>query len=682
MCKKTLMKLLVLIAIVCVPSLVGAAPEVAAVSGTLTKGSSVTITGSDLGTKTTAAPLKYDFFDQTGEAYDDGDPLANGWGIQDSDGGGVYRPRYSTTSPRTGSTKQARCDYTYGTIWSSQFWYDWGGTIDEVYVTAWMKGTWSGANHVKFFRLVNNLIQYGEGMNPDWLFLITPESIYDNARDEDSSPIHASTWWSTGSVPDTTWIRIEFWLKKSTHESPPYDIDGHVWANVQDGFPALFTEIRDEDVKTNKDGGTDTWRYINFCEYAKRDSGDVIFEWDDIYIDNTRARVEIGNNTTWANCTHREIQIPTAWSNTSITITANQGSFANGEDVYLFVVDADGLPSAGYGPITIGSEGKGDDTTPPGDVTDLTKQVGDGLVVLEWTNPTDSDFKGTMIRYRTDGIYPANNSDGIEVCNKTTLPGASDTYTLTGLSNGTTYYFSAFTYDEDGNYSNAAHISAMPSANVYTKTFGDISGSDFPGTCQDTYIKNDINYSDDSEAIRTYTWPTNSAANRIVMKWDLSTLPQDTIIQEATLSLYMYDFEGTGGDDNYEITAHKIINHNPDISSCTWNTYDGSNSWTGGANGGEQDIASAESSTIIDKTSGYKNWAITQMVQEWVDNSSTNFGLMLNSDTTAASDSNRYFRPSENSYQDQRPVLIIKYFGFDIPKVPSAPTGLGVIVSE
>jgi len=136
-------------------------------------------------------------------------------------------------------------------------------------------------------------------------------------------------------------------------------------------------------------------------------------------------------------------------------------------------------------------------TTPPGDVTDLTIQAGDGLVVLEWTNPTDSDFKGTMIRYRTDGIYPANNSDGIEVCNKTTLPGASDTYTLTGLSNGTTYYFSAFTYDEDGNYSNAAHISATPSkADSDTTPPGDVT--------------NFAVQTGDSQVILNWTNPTDS----------------------------------------------------------------------------------------------------------------------------------------------------------------------------
>ena len=94
----------------------------------------------------------------------------------------------------------------------------------------------------------------------------------------------------------------------------------------------------------------------------------------------------------------------------------------------------------------------------------------------------------------------------------------------------------------------------MPSASVYTKIFGDISGADFPQTCKDTFLnvgEAGVNYSSNSESLNTYTWPINTAANRIVIKWDLSALPQDAIIQEATLSLYMHGYGGTGGDDNY-----------------------------------------------------------------------------------------------------------------------------------
>ena len=43
-------------------------------------------------------------------------------------------------------------------------------------------------------------------------------------------------------------------------------------------------------------------------------------------------------------------------------------------------------------------------------------------------------------------------------------PNSSDSFTVTGLDNGTKYNFSAFTYDESGNYSETAHVSATPAA--------------------------------------------------------------------------------------------------------------------------------------------------------------------------------------------------------------------------
>lgn len=194
-----------------------------------------------------------------------------------------------------------------------------------------------------------------------------------------------------------------------------------------------------------------------------------------------------------------------------------------------------------------------------------------------------------------------------------------------------------------------------------TKVFGDVSGSDYRGTCQDTFVNAGVrssNYSNDSQTLNTYTWPTNTSANRVVMKWDLSAIPQNATIHEATLSLDMYSAHG---DESYEVSAHRIVTNNPNISSCTWNTYDGTHSWTGGTNGGEQDLAPAESTAIVDRTAGYKNCSITQMVQQWVSNPSSNYGLMLDSDSTAASDSNRLFRPTEYSNPDQRPKLTVTY---------------------
>jgi len=97
---------------------------------------------------------------------------------------------------------------------------------------------------------------------------------------------------------------------------------------------------------------------------------------------------------------------------------------------------------------------------------------------------------------------------------------------------GQQYYFVCTAVDNTGNKSTYSdQVGLIPCANIYTKIFGDISGADFPQTYEYTYLnagETEILYSSDSESLNTYTWPTNTAANRIVMKWDLSALPQDS----------------------------------------------------------------------------------------------------------------------------------------------------------
>ncbi len=82
------------------------------------------------------------------------------------------------------------------------------------------------------------------------------------------------------------------------------------------------------------------------------DTGEAYAWFDDLYIDRTQARIEIGDNQVYEDCSHREIQIPTAWSTTEIKFTTNKGSFSNGQTVYIFVVDENGVASAGV-PVTI-----------------------------------------------------------------------------------------------------------------------------------------------------------------------------------------------------------------------------------------------------------------------------------------------------------------------------------------
>ena len=102
------------------------------------------------------------------------------------------------------------------------------------------------------------------------------------------------------------------------------------------------------------------------------------------------------------------------------------------------------------------------DTTPPGDITQFTAIPGNSLDSLSWTNPADADFKGVMLRYRTDGVYPTSQTDGVLAADRPSVAGAKDYFDHQSLTNGVTYYYSGFTYDTNQNYSHTAHTQATP----------------------------------------------------------------------------------------------------------------------------------------------------------------------------------------------------------------------------
>src|SRR6266704_2728597 len=66
----------------------------------------------------------------------------------------------------------------------------------------------------------------------------------------------------------------------------------------------------------------------------------------DLYMDTTPQRVVLANNANYAATTITELQIPTSWSDTSIGITVNLGTFSAGQTAYLFVLNSTGTPNA------------------------------------------------------------------------------------------------------------------------------------------------------------------------------------------------------------------------------------------------------------------------------------------------------------------------------------------------
>ena len=117
-------------------------------------------------------------------------------------------------------------------------------------------------------------------------------------------------------------------------------------------------------------GNTNKYPFIVGWYMSNSSDGNGDFYLVDAYIDNTWARVEIGDNQIYNNCSHREIQIPTAWSSSEITVTINQGTFAAEETAYLFVVDSDGDVSSGY-EIEIGGTASGSGSSASQKKTDV-----------------------------------------------------------------------------------------------------------------------------------------------------------------------------------------------------------------------------------------------------------------------------------------------------------------------
>lgn len=102
----------------------------------------------------------------------------------------------------------------------------------------------------------------------------------------------------------------------------------------------------------------------------------------------------------------------------------------------------------GSGPLT-------PDTTPPAMVVDFVAFPGDGRVTLSWSNPTDGDWVGTMVR--RDDAPPTGPDSGALVVDTT-----GDSYVDQSVTNDSVYIYAAYSYDLAGNFSDPAQATATP----------------------------------------------------------------------------------------------------------------------------------------------------------------------------------------------------------------------------
>jgi len=333
------------------------APVITGVSGTVSDGNLIIITGLDFGVKSPAMPQKWTKF----EEGIDGDSLPahdSDW-IEYDGGSPPHYAAYSSSEKHSGSLSAYNDPVARGKF--STCYYSLSSQSDEVFVSYWFKavstvvGSPDGYMVGKQFRIGDSTYS----TNPPYSG--PGAKLSDYRANEETGP-----WlfynpgdggipeneWKRVNIPWNKWTYIEFYIKLS---DPPGTANGQVYAKWCDGDNC--GEQKFTNVITRKSGYSfqldSVWLGLA-ADNFNSDVFDLQVYTDDIYIDNTQSRVVMGDLSTFSTCKHKEIQIPSAWSDTSITITVNQGSFNDGDTAYLFVVDSNGDISNGY-QITFGN---------------------------------------------------------------------------------------------------------------------------------------------------------------------------------------------------------------------------------------------------------------------------------------------------------------------------------------
>lgn len=231
--------------------------------------------------------------------------------------------------------------------------YDIGGTFNVAYVT-WMAriNTGGATGQWKMFRM--NWEQNIQDTAPEVVMFNwfgSGGNMFITRRT--TGEIEQREYLSSYDYPATSeWVRIELTLKPS---SAPGEHDGGVEYIIHRPGDNIHIAYNNNSLETYRSGESRKWRYFVFQNYQGNGLNGRSKVWmDDVYIQNTRARVEIGNNVNWDSCTHREIQVPQSWSSSHIAISVNSGTFRTGDKLFLFVIDQNGETNSQGFPITMG----------------------------------------------------------------------------------------------------------------------------------------------------------------------------------------------------------------------------------------------------------------------------------------------------------------------------------------
>ena len=325
-----------------------AAPSISNVSGTLEHGGQLVISGSAFGIKSPAKPYLWAPMDSSGNPSNLGivTSWSGGANMQFAPGEGIAGGGALKASNASGT-------WTRDVVSSGFAWNDYG---HKMYLFRKLKRNFdiTDAMNWKIIRAWPS-----DFTLPNWHIGTHNGRLYVEGIDSGS-------WLKNNSIARgraNVWRTEEFW----TQANSAANLSDGAFYYMVDGQVAEALSPSSGQWKVRGTGGSQskdmTMLVVVHGVMANHDVQSTWRMWaNDVYLDTTWARVMIGNHPNYQQSTIREIQIPSAWSGNSITITLNTRAFPSDATPYLFVIDAAGNASEGF-PIGIAGP------VPPGNVT-------------------------------------------------------------------------------------------------------------------------------------------------------------------------------------------------------------------------------------------------------------------------------------------------------------------------
>lgn len=250
----------------------------------------------------------------------------------------------------------------------------------------------------------------------------------------------------------------------------------------------------------------------------------------------------------------------------------------------LYTDSADNAFSATPNPVNVGN------------VSNIAVTSGSEILQIKWTDPaatvvsdgvTLATWASTKVVYKT-GSYPTNPDDGTLAINSTTRNAYSTSaYTISGLTNGTTYYIALFPISTDGaittdatnritgvpnlikittvptqsgtlTYTGSAQSPSWSNYNTTQLTLGGTTSGTNAGSYNATFTpKSGYCWSDGSTTAKTVAWTIGKAAGSLTLSKSNVTLNSTTLTDTVAVTR-AGDGAVTATSDNTDVATVSV----------------------------------------------------------------------------------------------------------------------------